>query len=203
MAGPAGWAKDFGLSRRGWTSVSHARVCSRSERPLAKPRAWRPTCGPEGPAPGGAGEREVRGALRALPLNLSPCPPGALAGGPHVSGKAQGDRTAGAASAAAGAGEAAASGETGARTAAPADPGEQWWPGSGPHSQRQCPGLQRGRPRVPGYWFPGSLRMLPHRILVVALSGLNLYSSYFTDGKIEAHKGCMTCPLVILSDLAV
>lgn len=101
----------------------HARVCSRSEWSLGEGRSL---------------GRLTSAVLRALlavgggaGVWSEPCPepivlsPGALAGGPHVSGKAQGDRTAGAAAAAAGAGAAAAPGETGAGTAAPADPGEQ------------------------------------------------------------------------------
>lgn len=52
-------------------------------------------------------------------------PAGAVPGGPHVPGKAQSDRPAGAVAAAAGAGAVTAPGEAGAGTAAPADPGEQ------------------------------------------------------------------------------
>lgn len=57
-----------------------------------------------GPAGTGAGLVSTLKMWRAPPLSPRCSTPGPLPGGPHVPGKAQGDRTAGAAAAAAGAG---------------------------------------------------------------------------------------------------
>lgn len=138
------------VSSPGWQAA--AGVCSRSEWPaLQRVEHWKGDLnGPEGLA-----LEEVPGCgLSPVPEPASP-PLGALAGGPHVPGKAQGDCTAGAAAATAGAGATAAPGEAGARTAAPSDSGEEEAPGRGcvgcswgSHTQHWCLRVPQGRPRA-------------------------------------------------------